>query len=77
MDATQAKQIADALNIDNTAELDAIMQSITSAAYQGFYYVDCAQKLSEKTCFELNAKGFTVMTSGDEMRVLWDIPTNS
>lgn len=72
MDANEAKQIADALNVDNTAELDAIMQSIASAAYQGSYFVDCPQKLSEKTCFELNAKGFTVMTSGDEMRVLWE-----
>jgi len=72
MDAIQAKQIADALNVDNTAELDAIMQSIASAAYQGLYYVDCPEKLSNKTCIEVQAKGFLVSTSGDEMRISWE-----
>jgi hypothetical protein len=76
MDATQAKQIADSLNKDNTSELAEILDAISIFAYQGFYFYDCPAPLSSKTCIDLHARGFTVETSDEQMRILWDVPLN-
>lgn len=74
MDANEAKQIADSLNQDNTSEMDEILNAISIAAYDGRYFYDCVlgQKLSLKTCTELQAKGFTIITSGNETRISWE-----
>lgn len=73
MDANEAKQIADSLNQDNTSEIDEILNAISIAAYDGRYYYDCVlgQKLSLKTSVELQAKGFLIITSGNETRISW------
>lgn len=74
MDANEAKQIADSLNVDNTSEINEILNAISIAAYDGRYFYDCVlgQKLSLKTCTELQAKGFLIITSDNETRISWE-----
>lgn len=73
MDATQAKQIADNLNQDNTQELDEVMQKIANAAYQGLYFIDLDAPLSLKTSTYLYNKGFMVITANNEWRITWEL----
>ena len=76
MTAQEAKQIADSLNQDNTAEFDTIIQQITEAVYAGKYYVDPQVILSNKTCTQLGELGYLVQTSPGMMRVSWEAVGN-
>lgn len=72
MDATQAKQIADSLNTDNTNELNEVNQQIADAVYAGNYSLIIESDLSVKTIVDLQSRGFLVSTSPNMCRISWD-----
>jgi len=72
MDATQAKQIADSLNTDNTNELNEVNQKIADAVYAGNYSLIIESDLSVKTIVDLQSRGFLISTSLGMSRISWD-----
>lgn len=75
MDAIQAKQLADELNKDNSAELEYYLGKIAQQAQEGKYeynldYVN-GETIEMKTCVDLQALGFLVITSGPEVQINW------
>ena len=72
MDATQAKEIADSLNTDNTNELSEVNQKIADAVYAGDYSLIIESDLSPKTILDIQSRGFLVSTSSNMCRISWD-----
>lgn len=74
MNAKEAKEIVDSLTENNTIEYAAIKEKIAAAVYNKQYYYDCLPEeiLSPKTCIDLQAEGFLIITSQNEMRISWE-----
>lgn len=75
MDAIQAKQVADELNKDNAIELEYYLGKIAQQAQEGKYEYNLdyanGETITAKTCIDLQALGFLIITSSPEVQINW------